>query len=72
MNISHQTVIGADGRPEAAIIPWKVFLEIQRLIEDGEPTAEELDAIREAEADRAAGNVEAFTNLEDLRAELSL
>ena len=34
MNITHQTVIGEDGRPEAAIIPWNVFLEIQKLMDD--------------------------------------
>ncbi len=72
MNITHQTVIGADGRPEAAIIPWEVFLEIQSLIDDGQPTPEELEAIQEAEADRKAGNMDAFTDLEDLKAELSL
>jgi PHD/YefM family antitoxin component YafN of YafNO toxin-antitoxin module len=72
MNITHQTVIGENGRPEAAIIPWSVFLEIQSLVEDGEATPEELAAIREAEADRKAGNADAFTDLQDLKAELSL
>lgn len=72
MIITHQTVIGEDGQPQAAIIPWSVFLEIQDLVDDGEATPEELEAIREAEADRKAGNMEAFTDLEDLKAELSL
>ncbi|MCH7228688.1 hypothetical protein [Haloferula sp. A504] len=72
MNITHQTVIGEDGQPQAAIIPWSVFLEIQSLVDDGKATAEELEAIREAEADRAAGNMDAFTDLKDLKAELSL
>lgn len=72
MTITHQTVIGEDGRPQAAIIPWSVFLEIQSLMDDGEATPEELEAIREAEADRKAGNMDAFTDLEDLKAELSL
>ena len=72
MNIGHQTVVGSDGLPKAAIIPWEVFLEIQHLMEDCKPTPEELEAIREAEADRKAGNQEAFTDLEDLKAELSL
>ena len=69
MDIIHQTVVGNDGRPEAAIIPWDVFLEIQKLeklVEDGEATPEELEAIREAEADRKAGNEDAFTDLEEL------
>ncbi len=72
MTITHQTVIGEDGRPEAAIIPWSVFLELQSLMDGGEATPEELEAIREAEADRKAGNLDAFTDLEDLKAELSL
>ena len=72
MNIIHQTVLGNDGNPEAVIIPWDVFLEIQNLVDDGEPTAEELEAINEAEADRKAGNTDAFTDLEDLKVELSL
>lgn len=72
MTITHQTVIGEDGRPEAAIIPWEIFLKIQAFVEDEAPTPEELEAIREAEADREAGNTDAFTELEDLKAELSL
>lgn len=72
MSITHQTVIGEDGQPQAAIIPWSVFLEIQSLVDDAEATPEELEAIREAEADRKAGNMDAFTDLEDLKAELSL
>jgi len=72
MNIPHQTVIGENGAPEAAIIPWSVFLEIQSLVDGDEATPEELEAIREAEADRRAGNMDAFTDLEDLKAELSL
>lgn len=72
MSITHQTVIGEDGQPQAAIIPWSVFLEIQRLVNDSEATPEELEAIREAEADRKAGNLEAFTDLEQIKAELSL
>jgi PHD/YefM family antitoxin component YafN of YafNO toxin-antitoxin module len=72
MSITHQTVIGEDGQPQAAIIPWSVFLEIQSLVDDGRATPEEVEAIREAEADRKAGNMDAFTDLEDLKAELSL
>ncbi len=71
MHIVHQTVIGENGHPAAAIIPWSVFLKIQSLLDDGEATPEELEAIREAAADRKAGNTDAFTVLEDLKAELS-
>ena len=71
MKLTHQTVIGENGKPEAAIIPWSVFLEVQSLldeVDDGEATSEEL----EAAADRKAGNTDAFTDLEDIKAELSL
>jgi hypothetical protein len=40
--------------------------------DDDEPTPEELEAMLEAEADRKAGRSEAFTDLEDLKTELSL
>ncbi|MFT6241130.1 MAG: hypothetical protein ACJAQT_003225 [Akkermansiaceae bacterium] len=48
MNIAHQTVIGEDGKPQAAIIPWSVFIEIQELVDDDgleevRQRAEELD-----------------------------
>jgi hypothetical protein len=75
MNITHQTIIGENGHPEAAIIPWSVFLEVQSLLgdgDDGEATPDELEAMREAEADRKAGNMDAYIDLEDLKAELSL
>lgn len=75
MNITHQTVIGEDGRPEAAIIPWSVFLQVQSLLsdeDDGEATPEELEAMREAEAYRKPGNMDAFIDLEDLKVQLSL
>lgn len=35
MTITHQTVIGEDGHPEDAIIPWSVSLEIQSPMDDG-------------------------------------
>ena len=34
MEIAHQTIIGEDGKPQAAIIPWSVFLEIQEQMDD--------------------------------------
>lgn len=72
MNITHQTVIGENGEPQAAIIPWNVFIEIQEIVDSAKPTAEELEAMQEAEADRRNDNTDAFTDLEDLKAELSL
>lgn len=72
MTITHQTVVDSQGKPAAALIPWAEFLRIQEIIEGGEVTAEEASALREAEADRRAGNRDAFTDLTSLKAELSL
>ena len=58
--------------PAAALIPWAEFLLIQEILEGGEVTDEEAAALREADADRRAGNRDAFTDLTSLKAELSL
>ena len=71
MTITHQTVIGDNGKPSAVIIPWDVFEKVRDMLE-GEPTPEEAEAMNEAEADRLNGNTDAFTDLEDLKAEQSL
>ena len=71
VNITHQTVIGDNGKPSAVIIPWDVFQKVRDMLE-GEPTPEEAEAMKEAEADRLNGNTDAFTDLDDLKAELSL
>ena len=72
MSITHQVVIGEDGQPTAVIIPWDVFMKLRELVDVVEATPEELEAIREAEADRREGNDDAFTDLKELKAELSL
>jgi hypothetical protein len=72
MTITHQTVVDSQGKPAAALIPWTEFLLIQEILEGGKTTAEEAAALREAEADRRAGNRDAFTDLASLKAELSL
>ena len=73
MTITHKTVIGEDGEPSAALIPWSEFLRIKKLLgADEDVTSEEAEAMREAEEDRRNGNTEAFTDLADLKAELSL
>jgi hypothetical protein len=72
MNITHQTVVDSEGKPAAALIPWNEFLLIQEILEDETVTAEEATALREAEADRRAGNRDSFTDLASLKAELSL
>lgn len=72
MTISHQTVVDEQGKPAAALIPWAEFLRIQEILEGGEVTDEEAAALREADADRRAGNRDAFVDLASLKAELSL
>lgn len=37
MTITHRTLLGEDGQPEAALIPWDVFIEIRELIDSDEP-----------------------------------
>ena len=72
MSITHQTVIGEDGKPEAALIPWSVFVELQELVGDEDPTSEEIEAVREVEADLRNGNTKAFVPLADVKARLGL
>lgn len=71
MNIRHQKVIGNDGEPSAAIIPWKIFQQVQSILSE-EATPDEIEAMEEAENDRKNGNDDAFTSLADLKAELAL
>lgn len=71
MTITHQTVVDSQGKPAAALIPWAEFLRIRELLED-EVSDEEAAALREAESDRRAGNLDAFTDLSSIKAELSL
>ena len=72
MTITHRTLLGEDGQPEAALIPWNVFEQIRELIESDEPTEEEIEACREAERDRREGNTEAFIPLAEVKARLGL
>ncbi len=46
MNITHQTVIGDNGKPSAVIIPWDVFQKVREMLE-GEPTPEEAEAMKD-------------------------
>lgn len=72
MTITHQTVLDKDGKPTAVIIPWSEFLEIRELVDDGEPTQEELEACKEAEADRANGNKDAFVPMSEVKERLGI
>lgn len=49
-----------------------ILTSIEDEAEENHPDAEELQAMLEAEADRAAGNREAFTSLSDLKAKLGI
>ncbi len=71
MTITHQTVMGEDGKPSAVLIPWDQFEIIREELEDMAATPEEEEAIAETESDIAAGNDDAFTDFADLRAEFS-
>lgn len=72
MTITHQTVLGEDGKPSAAIIPWDVFMEISNALDDGRPSPDEIGAMREAERDRIEGNAEAFESHASLKARLGI
>lgn len=70
MSISHQIVIDEAGKPTAALIPWAEFELLREELEDnGEVTPEEAAAIAEAKRDLAAGNREAFQDLDEFMAE---
>jgi hypothetical protein len=72
MKLEHKVVVDENGQPEAALIPWKAFVEIRETLGDAEPTEEEIKACREAEADRQAGNWDAFVPLSETKARLGL
>jgi hypothetical protein len=72
MVIAHQRVVDEKGQPEAALVPWEVFVKIQHLLEDDEPLSDtEQEALAQADRDRAAGNKEAFVSLDQLKSEIS-
>lgn len=70
--MTHQTVVDNVGKPAAALIPWSEFLLTQEMLDADDVTNEEAADLREAEADRRAGNQDAFADLDLLKAELSL
>jgi hypothetical protein len=37
ITIAHQTLVGENGKPEAALIPWNVFVELQELLGEQQP-----------------------------------
>lgn len=57
--ITHKKLLGEDGKPEAAVIPWNVFVTLTDS-DDLELTSEEEKELREALSDSQSGNREAF------------
>jgi len=63
--IHKKLIVDERGKPTDVIIPWMEFLEISELLglDLDETTEQEL---KEAEADRVAGNEAAYVNLEGI------
>ena len=59
MTITHKTVLGADGQPEAALIPWDEFIALTQP-EELDLTPLEEKELREALNDSKVNNREAF------------
>jgi hypothetical protein len=67
------------GKPLEVVIPYEQFIDFieehglsARNPDTEGPDAEELEAMLEAEADRAAGNHQAFISLADLKVKLGI
>ena len=74
MKITHQTVLGEDGQPTAAIIPWNVFLAVQKEVGEEEDnfTSEEIAQINEASEDFKNDNRNSFVSISDVKARLGI
>lgn len=46
--IAHRTVVDENGEPEAALIPWNVFVELQNLLKEQEPNKTTQAAMNES------------------------
>ncbi len=72
MIIEHKKLLGANGQPEAAQIPWDVFLAVQSQLEDDDAgdhfTEAEVEQILEASADLENGNIDVFVPLSEVKA----
>lgn len=64
--IAHQTVVGENGEPAAALIPWEVFVELQELISEQHPNETTLAAMKEA-----TEGLPRFSSVADLMADLN-
>lgn len=64
--IAHQTVVGENGEPAAAIIPWNVFVELQELISEQQPNETTQAAMNES-----TDGLPRFGSVADLMADLN-
>jgi hypothetical protein len=64
--IAHQTVVGENGEPAAALIPWSVFVELQELLSEQLPNATTQAAMNEI-----TEGLPRFGSVEDLIADLN-
>jgi hypothetical protein len=64
----------SSGKPLEVVIPYEQFVDFieEHGLRTRSPDAEELEAMLEAEADREAGNREAFISIADLKAKLGV
>lgn len=64
MILTKQIVVDDHGEPQAVMIPWQQFQEIEEMLGlDLDQNA--LDDLRAAKADREAGNTEAYIPLDE-------
>ncbi|MEM7143592.1 MAG: hypothetical protein AAF591_00565 [Verrucomicrobiota bacterium] len=69
VTITHQTVLGEDGKPTAALIPYAQFVELVETY-GLDFTDEERKELREALDDVKDDNREAFVGLDEIKQEL--
>lgn len=72
MTITYKTVIGEDGEPEAAVIPWSLFEEIrERLAEQGAADFDRTpNATTVAAMEEPTDNLPRFASVGELLADL--
>jgi len=64
--IAHRTIVDERGQPEAAIIPWNVFIELQDLLKEQLPNETTQAAMRET-----TEGLPRFGSVEEMMAELN-
>ena len=64
--IAHQTVVGENGEPAAALIPWNVFIGLQEFISEQQP-----NEITQAAMNETTEDLPHFGSVADLMAHLN-